>query len=536
MPSIMEKIGGRKYVQAVLEISHEKILLDSRISRFIDSVGANGQVGKRIPFLTYVLEGADEISGEDMSRAHAPLVKEGLNDALFDVIAKHLKSTLEETEISSGLIDEIMAKVESTRNDVLGKDSGGKSEKGGIQDFNSEALRNELIGLAGSDLEVVAMSTGESIKKQLATIRHSISDFDNIQKEIEVVNKEATEIHSHMDVVAHGSRESAAQLEEVSDKMLNLQERFSSINNLLKTINTIADQTNLLALNATIEAARAGESGRGFVVVANEVKELSKTTKQANEEIQTNLFQIGAAIQGLSQDVESAKEKMNASLETVDLTQKKVVNIDSQTSEFHHVVMESMRNFQVLDENSGTMENNISELNTIGKTFSYLLELMKIQGVFEETFDPLDRLGPIVESSTFNAPERFTKTEEEYVLKEDDILISATDTRGIITFANESFYEIAQYDRGSLMGKPHNIIRHPDMPKTAFADLWNVIKAGKLWQGYVKNRGKLGRIYWVKATVFPCFENGKCTGYLSIRCKPSPESIETAIGAYRLVP
>ena len=221
--------------------------------------------------------------------------------------------------------------------------------------------------------------------------------------------------------------------------MLNLEQRFGSINNLLKTINTIADQTNLLALNATIEAARAGESGRGFVVVANEVKELSKTTKTANEEIQTNLSQIGQAIQGLSKDIESAKGKMNSSLEKVDLTQKKIVNIDTQTSEFHNIVLESMSNFQALNENSGTMENDISELNTIGKTFSYLLEMMKNQGVFQESLDPLERLGPIVAASNFNAPERFTKKEEEYVLKEDDILISATDTRGIITFANGVF-------------------------------------------------------------------------------------------------
>ena len=536
MLTITEKIGGKEYVQAILDITYEKILLDSRVSRFIDSMGVNGQAGKRIPFLAYALEGADEMSGNDMRRAHATLVEEGLDDVHFDAIAEHLKSTLTGSEVSPELIEEIMAMIESTRKKVLGKDSDEKSEEGGIQDFNDEALRNELIGLAGNELEFIAKNTGESVGKQLTTIRHSIDDFGNIQKKIEEVNKEATEIHSHMDTVARESIDSATQLEEVSNKMLNLEQRFGSINNLLKTINTIADQTNLLALNATIEAARAGESGRGFVVVANEVKELSKTTKTANEEIQTNLSQIGQAIQGLSKDIESAKGKMNSSLEKVDLTQKKIVNNDTQTSEFHNIVLESMSNFQALNENSGTMENDISELNTIGKTFSYLLERMKNQGVFQESLDPLERLGPIVAASNFNAPERFTKKEEEYVLKEDDILISATDTRGIITFANGCFYDLAQYEQGSLMGKPHNIIRHPDMPKTAFADLWNVIKAGKLWQGYVKNRGKLGRIYWVKATVFPCFDNGKCTGYLSVRSKPSPEAIKTAIGAYRLVP
>ncbi|MBP7843216.1 MAG: PAS domain-containing protein [Proteobacteria bacterium] len=188
-----------------------------------------------------------------------------------------------------------------------------------------------------------------------------------------------------------------------------------------------------------------------------------------------------------------------------------------------------------MDENSYVLENDISELSTISKTFSYLVEIIKSQGLLNESLDPLQRLGPVVETSAFKALERFTKVEEEYELTEEDILISATDTKGVITFANSVFYRIAQYENGTLMGKPHNIIRHPDMPKTAFVDLWNLIKAGKLWQGYVLNRGKLGRVYWVKATVFPCFEKGQCVGYLSIRSKPSRQAIETAKKAYRLV-
>ena len=130
---------------------------------------------------------------------------------------------------------------------------------------------------------------------------------------------------------------------------------------------------------------------------------------------------------------------------------------------------------------------------------------------------------------------RFTAKEQEYTLTDKDILISSTDTRGVITFANQKFYEIAQYPMGALMGKPHNIIRHPDMPKTAFADLWNVIKSGKLWQGYVCNIGYHGRIYWVKATAFPCYSNGQIVGYLSVREKAEPEMIEKAKAAYRLV-
>jgi PAS domain S-box-containing protein len=177
----------------------------------------------------------------------------------------------------------------------------------------------------------------------------------------------------------------------------------------------------------------------------------------------------------------------------------------------------------------------LEDLATIGDTSKYLVELIKVQHADEYVMNPLERLAPLVEASTFEASKRFTAKEPEYILKENDILISSTDVHGVITFANQKFYEIAQYPIGFLIGKPHNIIRHKDMPATAFADLWQVIKSGKLWQGYVCNVGQTGRVYWVKATAFPCYEYGKITGYLSIREKAEPEMIEKAKVAYRLL-
>lgn len=105
----------------------------------------------------------------------------------------------------------------------------------------------------------------------------------------------------------------------------------------------------------------------------------------------------------------------------------------------------------------------------------------------------------------------------------------------LIHAADEQLSIVAEYQPGELVGKPHNVIRHPDMPKTAFADLWAVIKTGKLWQGYVANHSRTGRRYWVKANVFACFENGKTVGYISIRTKPEPVLVKKAIEAYRLV-
>jgi PAS domain S-box-containing protein len=122
----------------------------------------------------------------------------------------------------------------------------------------------------------------------------------------------------------------------------------------------------------------------------------------------------------------------------------------------------------------------------------------------------------------------------ERILKEDDFLVSQTDDKGNILFANEDFCEIAGYTFEELVGKPHNIVRHPDMPKAAFKDLWSTIKSNKIWNGYVKNAIKGGGYYWVYATVFPRYDSvGKKTTYISCRRKPSPTEIEEIEKLYK---
>jgi len=120
----------------------------------------------------------------------------------------------------------------------------------------------------------------------------------------------------------------------------------------------------------------------------------------------------------------------------------------------------------------------------------------------------------------------------EYILKADDFLVSQTDEKGIILFANDDFCKVAGYTLEELIGKPHNIVRHPDMPKAAFKDLWETVKRGQIWTGFVKNKTKNGGFYWVYATVFPLNECVASKGYLSCRRKPSREEIEKAEKLY----
>ena len=125
-------------------------------------------------------------------------------------------------------------------------------------------------------------------------------------------------------------------------------------------------------------------------------------------------------------------------------------------------------------------------------------------------------------------------TDVEHILTDSDSIVSNTNLKGVITYVNEAFIRISGYSREELIGVSHNVVRHPDMPPEAFADLWKSMKAGRPWTGLVKNRCKNGDYYWVLANATPIYENDQLVGYMSVRRKPEREQIKAADAAYRL--
>ncbi|MEO1937007.1 MAG: PAS domain-containing protein [Sulfurimonas sp.] len=119
----------------------------------------------------------------------------------------------------------------------------------------------------------------------------------------------------------------------------------------------------------------------------------------------------------------------------------------------------------------------------------------------------------------------------ETEVPENELIISRTDLNGRISYANETFCAISGYSEDELLGKSHNIVRHPDMPSAAFEDLWNTIKAGKQWRGIVKNMRKDKGFYWVEAIVSGVYKNGELVEYKSLR---TPISYETKLKYQRL--
>ncbi|MFT5787910.1 MAG: aerotaxis receptor [Shewanella sp.] len=121
----------------------------------------------------------------------------------------------------------------------------------------------------------------------------------------------------------------------------------------------------------------------------------------------------------------------------------------------------------------------------------------------------------------------------EVRLTSSDQLISSTNKQGVITYVNQRFVEVSGYTEQELLGQNHNLVRHPDMPKAAFKEMWEKLEAGQSWRGIVKNRCKNGSFYWVDAFVSPLFEQGKLVGYQSVRVAPKAEYINKAQNIYQ---
>lgn len=120
-------------------------------------------------------------------------------------------------------------------------------------------------------------------------------------------------------------------------------------------------------------------------------------------------------------------------------------------------------------------------------------------------------------------PQTSYKMFEKTEVPRDELIISRTDLKGTITYANETFAQISGYSVEELVGQPHNILRHPDMPKSSFEDMWNTIRSGKMWQGYVKNLRKDSGYYWVYAEVSSVIREGRVVEYKSMRSRVSAE-------------
>ncbi len=123
--------------------------------------------------------------------------------------------------------------------------------------------------------------------------------------------------------------------------------------------------------------------------------------------------------------------------------------------------------------------------------------------------------------------------DNEVKMPQEMIIVTETDAKGIIKFANEDFCKIAGYSLEELVGQPHKMVRHNEMPRAAFEDLWKTIQKGNIWKGIVKNKTKNGDYYWVNATAYPSKNPNGELRYISVRVKPTELEVSDAMKLYK---
>jgi aerotaxis receptor len=129
--------------------------------------------------------------------------------------------------------------------------------------------------------------------------------------------------------------------------------------------------------------------------------------------------------------------------------------------------------------------------------------------------------------------QKVTPIDEEY-LYDGSVIISQTDLKGVITYANRAFSKVSGYSVDELIGQPHNIIRHPDMPKSLFEKMWSTIKSGQAYNGLIKNLRKDGRYYWVDSEILPIKDDdGAITGYIAAQKSASHKDIQESEESYK---
>jgi aerotaxis receptor len=144
-------------------------------------------------------------------------------------------------------------------------------------------------------------------------------------------------------------------------------------------------------------------------------------------------------------------------------------------------------------------------------------------------------IGPLIQLWRAAVRLNHPVSQVEYPFPSGETLVSTTDLKGRILYCNPNFITVSGYSKEELLGQPHNLIRHPDMPEEAFRDLWATIASGHPWSAAVKNRRKDGSFYWVMANVTPLMDGDTPVGYMSVRTQASRAQIEAAEALYRLM-
>lgn len=541
--TLFEKIGGMDAVKAAVDIFYEKLLKDKSISHFFKGVDLKTQKAKQAAFLAYAFGGPVKYTGKDMRNAHAKLVEKGLNEDHFNSVAGHLVDTLKELGIKKDLVEQVVEIALSVKNDVLGIDNKsnneemalGKNIKKGNESPDSENsnLFRSLLVEAADAVVTIDETKNVIFWNKAAEKLWGYTEDETIGKNIK--NFVPDEHKSQHDQYIESNIKTGVDKIVGTGREVEVQRKDGSRVPILLTMTKYkeGEKTYYMAICKDISEQKR---------ILEEAQQATEEIAAQEEELRQNMEELQATQEAIEQEKQIMQDTLEQALDAIiTIDENKLVRFYNAAAERifgftrEEVIGQNVKMIvpvehraphdSYVDANMQTgvnkvvgHERRLEATRKNGERFWITLSLSKVErdGNFQYTAFIKDVTAQVKQEQEIEAKQR--QIDAQLEILNASCLVSETDLKGVITYANDKFCEVAKYDREELIGQPHNIVRHPDMPKEVFKEMWATIGKGKLFNGVVKNKAKDGTPYYVDAYIAPVMgQNGKPEKYIGVR-------------------